>query len=64
VNRVVLGLGGGLLTVGSALLLTTDGGPRVTADTPFTEVFGFAGLGVAAVLLFRVVAAIVREGHN
>jgi ubiquinone biosynthesis protein len=64
VNRVVLGMVGGLLTVGSTLLLTTTAGPHVTGDATFAQVFGFVGLGVAAILLFRVIAGIVREGHN
>jgi hypothetical protein len=29
-----------------------------------TQVFGFVGLGVAAMLVFRVVAAIIRDGYN
>jgi ubiquinone biosynthesis protein len=64
VNRVVLAAVGGLLTIGSAILLTTTAGPRVSEDAAVTQVFGFLGLAVAAVLLFRVVAAIVREGQN
>jgi ubiquinone biosynthesis protein len=64
VNRIVLGGVSGLLVIGSAILLSTSSGPRVAGDTTFGQVFGFVGLGVAAVLLFRVVAAIVREGHN
>ncbi len=64
VNRLVLGLVGGLVLIGSALLLTTAAGPNIAAETTFAEVFGFVGLGVAAVLLFRVVAAIVRDGYN
>ena len=62
VNRLALGLVGGLILIGSAVLIGQSGGPAVTATTSYAQVFGFAGVGVAGVLLLRVVAAIVRDG--
>ncbi|MGH9279735.1 MAG: ABC1 kinase family protein [Acidimicrobiales bacterium] len=64
VNRIVLGLVGGLILLASAILVGINSGPTVTESTSFAQVFGFAGLAVAGVLLLRVVAAIVRDGYN
>jgi ubiquinone biosynthesis protein len=61
VNRLVLGLTGGLVLVGSALLLAA------AADGPSTslpEVFGYVGLAVGGILVLRVVAAVVRDGYG
>jgi ubiquinone biosynthesis protein len=63
VNRIVLALTGGLLFTGSALLLAVADGSAL-GDASLTRVLGFVGLAVAAVLLLRVVAAIVRDGYN
>ena len=61
VNRLVLTLTGGLLFIGSALLLAVaEGGP----DTSLPEVLGYVGLAAGAVLLLRVVAAVVRDGYE
>ena len=61
VNRMALALLGGLVIVGSTLLLTVarPGGDESPA---LTEVFGFVGLAIGAVLVLRVVAGIVRDG--
>jgi ubiquinone biosynthesis protein len=65
VNRIVLALVGGLLTVGAVVLLATSQTGRMAAGSASVmRAFGMVGLGVAAVLLFRVVAAIVRDGGN
>jgi ubiquinone biosynthesis protein len=65
VNRIVLALVGGLLTVGAVVLLaTSQTGRMASASASVMRAFGMVGLGVAAVLLFRVVAAIVRDGGN
>ena len=61
VNRLSLALLGGLVIVGSTVLLTVarpgdDGTPALT------EVFGYVGLAIGAVLVLRVVAGIVRDG--
>jgi ubiquinone biosynthesis protein len=64
VNRVVLGAGGGLLFIGSSLLLMASDGVGSSVGTTLTRTFGYIGLALAAVMLLRVVAAIVREGYN
>ena len=64
VNRVVLALTGGLTGVASALLLSIPVGASGAHGTPLTRVFGFLGLGFAAVLLLRVIAAVVRDGYG
>jgi ubiquinone biosynthesis protein len=61
VNRIALAMAGGLLAVAASLLLTIGAGPNVPG-TSVTEVLGFVALGFAAVLLLRVVAAVVRDG--
>jgi ubiquinone biosynthesis protein len=64
VNRIVLGVLGGMVAVASAILLTIEGGAQVIGGTTLTRVFGFVGLFVAAALVLRVVAAIIRDGYN
>jgi len=64
VNRLVLGMVGGLVMVGSTVLLDTSGGAVAAGNTSYVHVFGFVGLGVATILLLRVVAGIVRDGYN
>ena len=64
VNRLVLGLGGALLFIGSTLLLMVSDRPSSSINTSLTRTFGYVGLALAATLLLRVVAAIVREGYN
>ena len=64
VNRIVLGLVGGLLVVGSSLLVLASDGSRSSVGTSVTRIFGYVGLILAAILVLRVVAAIVREGYN
>jgi len=64
VNRLVLGLGGALLFIGSTLLLMVSDGPSSSINTSLTRTFGYVGLALASTLLLRVVAAIVREGYN
>ena len=60
-NRLALALLGGLVIVGSTVLLTVarPGGDETPA---LTEVFGYVGLAIGAVLVLRVVAGIVRDG--
>jgi hypothetical protein len=64
VNRLVLGVGGALLFIGSTLLLVVSEGPGSSINTSLTRTFGYVGLALASTLLLRVVAAIVREGYN
>lgn len=65
VNRMVLVVAGGLLAIGSALLLALAPTAAVGVHaSSLTAPLGFLGLGAAAVLLLRVVAAVVREGYN
>jgi ubiquinone biosynthesis protein len=63
INRVVLGSLGGLLFIGSALLLSVNEGGML-GNTPLTRVFGYIGLGISVALVLRVIAAIIREGYN
>lgn len=64
VNRLVLGLAGALLFIGSTLLLMVSDGSSSSINTSLTRTFGYVGLALAATMLLRVVAAIVREGYN
>lgn len=63
VNRIILATTGGLLVVASALLLAATAA-STAAGTPVLEVFGYVGLAIGAVLVLRVVAAVVRDGYE
>jgi len=61
-NRTLLSLIGVGLGVVSVLLMGTDVGPTVGGDTQLVELLGAGGLALGAVLLLRVIAAVVRDG--
>jgi ubiquinone biosynthesis protein len=58
-NRLVLGLIAAATSIASVLLLGVDAGP---AD--FNTVLGYFGLGASAVVAFRVVAGVIRDGET
>jgi ubiquinone biosynthesis protein len=62
VNRVVLGLLGGMVALASVGLLAVPGGPQLTQATSLLDLFGYGGLFLATVLILRVVMAALREG--
>jgi ubiquinone biosynthesis protein len=62
VNRVVLGLLGGLVALASVGLLAVPGGPQLTRATSLLDLFGYLGLFLATVLILRVVLAALRDG--
>jgi ubiquinone biosynthesis protein len=62
VNRVVLGLLGGLVALASVGLLAVPGGPQLTRSTSLLDLFGYMGLFLATVLILRVVMAVLRDG--
>jgi ubiquinone biosynthesis protein len=62
VNRVVLGLLGGLVALASVGLLAVPSGPQLTRATSLLDLFGYMGLFLATVLILRVVLAALREG--
>jgi ubiquinone biosynthesis protein len=64
VNRFTMGFLGAVLGVISAMLLGTERGPVLADGTQLLHVLGVVGLGCGAVLMLRVVAAIVRDGLN
>ena len=61
VNRVLLGVIGSLLGLASAVLVALS---TRTGDRPVSVALGYVGLSIAAVLILRVVATIVRDGRN
>lgn len=62
VNRLVLGLLGGMVALVSVGLLAVPGGPQLTKATSLLDLFGYMGLFLATVLILRVVMAVLREG--
>ena len=61
-NRTLLaGIGVGLCLV-SVLLMGLEVGPNVGGDTRLVVLLGAGGLGLGAILLMRVIAAVVRDG--
>jgi len=63
VNRALLSLiGVAFLAVSGMLLVASDEGPAVAADTGLFEVLGYGGLLAGTVLLLRVAAAVARDG--
>jgi ubiquinone biosynthesis protein len=62
-NRLLLTLAGtSFLITSTWLLVTPEGGPRVSGDTGLFDVFGYGGLLIGVVLVLRVVAAVARDG--
>lgn len=61
VNRIVLSFLGAALGFIGMILVSADAG---TAEGQIVRVFGFLSLMGSAILMLRVVAAIVREGEN
>jgi ubiquinone biosynthesis protein len=64
VNRFTLGFVSTALGVISAILLANDGGPALAGGVEILHLLGSIGLVASAVLMLRVVAAIVRDGLN
>ena len=65
VDRLVLALIAAATTIGSVVLLGIDSGPTLGAAT-VDEVLGYFGLDLSAsaILAFRVVAGIIRDGET
>jgi ubiquinone biosynthesis protein len=61
VSRVVLAFLGAALGIMSVLFLGMQGGPALTNTISVYQVFGYAGLFLSAVLILRVIIAIIRE---
>lgn len=61
-NRTLLAGIGSTFCVVSVLLMSLRIGPTVGHDTRLVVLLGVGGLGLGAVLLMRVVAAVVRDG--
>lgn len=61
-NRMLLAVIGSGLGLASAILVASS--PRSNGQPPLPAVLGYLGLGIAAILVLRVVATVVRDGHN
>ena len=61
-NRVLLGVIGSVLGLASAILVATS--TRTSNDRELPAVLGYLGLGIAAILILRVIATVVRDGSN
>jgi len=55
-------LGAAFLVVAAVLLVAAESGPSVSSGIGLFEILGYGGLFVGSVLLFRVVAAVARDG--
>jgi ubiquinone biosynthesis protein len=64
VDRAVLGMISAALAVASAVLLSSDAGPQITADFSVVELFGAMGMVFALVLALRVVASALPSQAN
>jgi ubiquinone biosynthesis protein len=64
VDRAVLGMIAAALAVASAVLLSSNAGPQVTADFSVVELFGAMGMVFALVLALRVVASALPSQAN
>lgn len=64
VNRVVLGLISTVLGLMGVLMLSADQGPVLVDGVELLQVVGSIALVASAILMLRVVAAIVRDGLN
>ena len=63
-NRTLLAVVGAAVALVSVLLMGVEAGPRLGGDTRLVVVLGAGGLFFGTVLLFRVVAAVVRDGTS
>jgi ubiquinone biosynthesis protein len=63
VDRLVLGMIAAATSIASVLLLGVDIGPEVR-EVDVNTVLGYFGLAASAVLAFRVVAGIIRDGET
>jgi ubiquinone biosynthesis protein len=61
-NRALLLAAGAIFAAVGVVLLVSGNGPTIGDDTALFEVFGYFGLLAGSVLLFRVVAAVARDG--
>lgn len=61
-NRALLAAVGGVIALVSVLMLGLEVGPTVGGDTRLVVLLGAGGVFFGAVLLMRVVAAVVRDG--
>ncbi len=64
VNRVVLAMISSALGLGSTILLHASPQGERPAQVTIHEVLGYVGLGIAAVLMLRVISSIVRDGRS
>jgi ubiquinone biosynthesis protein len=64
VNRIVLAVLGGIVGIVSGILLGTPGGPVFTGSTSLFQFFGYFGLFCSAVLIMRVIVAVLQDGLN
>jgi ubiquinone biosynthesis protein len=63
VNRALLvAVGTALLLSSTLLLVAAEEGPAVSDSVGLFEIFGYGGLLAGSVLVFRVVAAVARDG--
>jgi ubiquinone biosynthesis protein len=63
-NRTLLAVVGAAIALTSVLMMGLDVGPRLGGDTRLVVVLGAGGLFFSVLLLFRVVAAVVRDGTS
>ena len=61
VNRVATAIIAAALGIGSVVLLGVHAGPVVTGTVTLNEVLGYIGMAVAAILIMRVLAGVVRD---
>jgi hypothetical protein len=61
INRLATAIIAAALGIGSVVLLGVHAGPVVTGTVTLNEVLGYIGMAVAAILIMRVLAGVVRN---
>jgi hypothetical protein len=61
INRLATAIIAAALGIGSVVLLGVHAGPVVTGTVTLNEVLGYIGMAVAAILIMRVLAGVVRD---
>jgi ubiquinone biosynthesis protein len=64
VNRAILAVLGGMTGLLAVLLLAMQGGPPFAGGTTLFHFFGYFTLFFSAVLIMRVVVAVLHDGLN